>query len=133
MAVHQLPRKAGLAVLIGIMVICWWGGYEAHLWEGYEEVAPEEITSEEVTPKEQLFPFRSSKLMLPQRLLDGLTNYLSGDVCQRWDTPEDGEDLVRLFLKVAFHANDQNVSQEDVTISGLGVSTAGPIKVSVHA
>lgn len=121
MAFKQIRWKFCL-VFFGIMGIFWWGSYEINLWEGYKEVAPEEIATEDIVTQERLFRVGSSQLMLPQRLQDRLTNYLGGDVCHRWDTPEDGEDLFRLFLEVTFHANDQNVSQEEVTGKILGVS-----------
>lgn len=118
---EMVSLRICIAILTGIIALHWWGGYKIHPWRGFQMGFGRR--SEEAGSKERLFPFRSSRLMLPQRLLDRLTSYLDGDdVCHRWDTPEDGEDLVRLFLEVAFHANDQNVSQEDVAMKGLGVS-----------
>ena len=63
---------------------------------------------------EELFPYGSTGLKLPKRLSEGLDSFLAGNQCSRWETPEDGEDLVRLLLEVTFFGIDQNITQENM-------------------
>lgn len=59
-------------------------------------------------------PRKSINLDLPEKLRTKLDAFLQADVCKRWETSENGEDVFRMILEVYFDAFDQRVPLNQV-------------------